>query len=196
VGEKTVRRAGEFAEVVITVPSVPTVPPLAPNRPPADNGVKLTPLSGSHATARQLGDLRQVLQREPKCAPHASRYPPKKRKNFPLFRPPQSLYIVRYDGNPKTTARRELSVHPSVKMQRTARRPRIYPIALSRYTVASRWRIARMRMASFASKTAVFSPTPCNNTTDREAHYPPEKEDNLTSFSAATPIPLAILGWR
>jgi hypothetical protein len=49
---------------------------------------------------------------------------------------PPSLYIVRYDGNPKTTARRELSVHHAVKMQRTARRPRIYPTALSGYTSA------------------------------------------------------------
>jgi hypothetical protein len=51
VSEKTVRNAAEFAEVVI--PSVP--PPLAPHRPSTENGVKLTPLSGSHATARQLG---------------------------------------------------------------------------------------------------------------------------------------------
>jgi len=30
---------------------------LAPNRPSTENGVNLTPFSGSHATARQLGDV-------------------------------------------------------------------------------------------------------------------------------------------
>jgi hypothetical protein len=92
VNEKTIRRAGEFAEVVDGTPTRPLAgsscwrcsihkgdklsplsesgsscygatvpPPLAPHRPPADNGVKLTPLSGSRATARQQGDLKLKL---------------------------------------------------------------------------------------------------------------------------------------
>jgi hypothetical protein len=66
----------------------------APNRPSTEKGAKFAPFSGHHATARQLGDLRQakkrticpLLQREPKCAPtRTSRYPPKTRTICPCF---------------------------------------------------------------------------------------------------------------
>jgi hypothetical protein len=38
-------------------------PPLAPHRPSTEKVVKLTTFSGHHATARQLGDLRQAKTR-------------------------------------------------------------------------------------------------------------------------------------
>jgi len=69
----------------------------APNRPSTENGVKLTPLSGSHTPPRQLGDLRQakkgticpLLQREPKCAPHTLRAIPQKSGQIDHFFAPQ-----------------------------------------------------------------------------------------------------------
>jgi hypothetical protein len=36
---------------------------LAPHRPSTENGVKFTPLSGSHATARQLGEIFGVSEK-------------------------------------------------------------------------------------------------------------------------------------
>ena len=47
-----------------SAPSVPTVPPpLAPHRPPAENGEKFSPFSGSAATSKYVASLHGVNEK-------------------------------------------------------------------------------------------------------------------------------------